>query len=306
MTHAAPAIHYDLNNLPASATGAVVAIGNFDGVHLGHQALIGQAATIARERNAPLAVLTFEPHPREFFAPDADPFRLTLLPAKARRMAKLGVGHIYALPFDAALAHMTADDFAQKLLKDRLQSAHVVAGHDFTYGKGRVGKAQDLAQYFAATVVAPVCDLGGEVYSSTRARAALHDARFEDAAKILGRLWEVEGKVVHGQKNGRALGYPTANQNIGRHLRPPYGVYAVDVKIEGETQWRRGAANFGIRPMFEVEEPLLETHIFDFDRDIYDNNMRVRFLRFLRPEMRFDSLDALKIQMKQDCKDARL
>lgn len=298
------ALHNTLDGIPAGAKGAVVAIGNFDGVHRGHRALVEEAAAIAKNLNAPLAVLTFEPHPREFFAPQGEPFRLTSLAQKARLLEGLGVQHLFALPFGAALAALPPAGFVT-LLKDKIGAAHVVTGPDFRFGKGRAGGVEQLSGAgFGFTAIAPVRCEGEEPYSSTRIRRLLQQGKFEGAAELLGWNWAMETEVVHGDKRGRELGYPTANQRVERYLRIPYGIYAVRVRIEGETHWRFGAANFGIRPMFRVEQPILETFIFDFSGDIYGKTMAVQPVAHLRPELEFRGLEALKEQMKQDCAKA--
>lgn len=302
------ALHNTLENLPAGAQGAVVAIGNFDGVHKGHRALVLEAASIARTLKAPLAVLTFEPHPREFFQPDADPFRLTLPAQKARLLEALHVRHLFALPFDAALASQSPDAFIG-LLKDQLGARHIVTGPDFAFGKSRAGGVTQLQEAadkgcFGFTALDPVRCEGEEPYSSTRIRQLLQQGKFAAAAGLLGWNWAMETEIVHGDKRGRELGYPTANQQVQRYIRIPYGIYAVRVKIDGEAQWREGAANFGIRPMFRVEQPILETFIFDFNGDIYGKKMAVQPVAHLRPELEFKGLDALVEQMKQDCAKA--
>lgn len=283
---------------------AVLAIGNFDGVHLGHQALIRRMAAIAREKNMMAAVMTFEPHPREFFMPEDPPFRLTLLPMKERLIAAQGADVLYVPAFDAAMASMTADEFMQ-LLKDKINARHIVVGADFSFGKGKSGNVDVLRRVFDVTVFEAVKTPGGEIYSSTLARAFLQKAEFENAAEVLGYEWRIEAEIVHGNKQGRELGYPTANQNVPRYLRIPFGIYAVEAQVGTEEIWRPAIANFGIRPMFEVKEPLFETFIFDYAREIYGNRMRVKPLKYLRPEMNFDGIEALKDQMKQDCLAAR-
>lgn len=302
-------LHNNIDSIPAPAKGGVVAIGNFDGVHLGHRALVQAAKDIAGRSGAPLGVLTFEPHPREFFQPGAGAFRLTLLPAKQRLLAGIGVQHVFALSFDEKLAGLEAEAFVDEILVGALSARHIVVGADFAFGRGRSGNAATLQKAadtgrFGLTVIDPVCCDGSEVYSSTRIRALLQAGKFEDAAALLGHPWEIEAEVVHGDKRGRDLGYPTANQRVPRYLKPPYGVYAVRVMIEGEKAWRTGAANFGIRPMFRIEEPIFETYIFDFAGDIYGKIMRVQPIAHLRPEMAFSGLDALKERIKQDCVDA--
>ena len=303
-------LHNNIEALPASAKGCVIAIGNFDGVHAGHRALIAEAGKIARQLGAPLGALTFEPHPREFFQKTAAPFRLTLLPMKERLMGDLGVDHLFALAFDEKLAALPAQEFIDRILIGYAGARHIVVGADFAFGKGRAGTADTLREAAAAggfgvTILQPVCCADSEAFSSSRIRALLAEGKFHAAAALLGRPWEIEAEVVHGDKRGRDLGYPTANQRVTRYLRPPYGVYAVRVLIEGETTWREGAANFGIRPMFRIEEPIFETFILDFAGDIYGKMMRVRPISHLRPEMAFEGLEPLKERIKQDCVAAR-
>lgn len=288
-----------------TASPCVLAIGNFDGVHLGHQALIKKAAALAREQNLSLGVLTFEPHPRLFFQPDSEPFRLTPPHIKQRWLKEAGVENLFIADFNAGLAAMTADEFMQRILQDHLQARHIVVGEDFAFGKGRGGNVEKLKTKFGVTALAPVTNAAGDIYSSTAIRAFLQKADFKSAAAMLGRPWEIEEAVIHGDKRGRELGYPTANQKVEGYIRIPYGIYAVEALIDGETIWRGGAANFGIRPMFQVEKPLLETYIFDFLGDIYGCRLRVRPVRLLRPEIKFDGLEALMQQMKQDCIQAR-
>lgn len=299
-------LHNNIEDLPPEVRAAVVAIGNFDGVHLGHRALLEKAGAIARETAAPLAVLTFEPHPREFFQPEGEPFRLTLLPMKQRLLEKFGVTSLFALPFDAAFAQLTADEFIRLVLARGLGARHVIVGADFAFGKGREGNVQTLQRaqdegLFGVSVIEPVTCTDSKAYSSTRIRALLKEARFGEAAALLGWDWQIEMPVVHGDKRGRELGFPTANQQAGRYVRLPYGIYAVRVQIEGENVWRGGVANFGIRPMFRIEQPIFETYIFDFEREIYGKNLRVQPLKYLRAEQAFEGLEALKMQIEQDC-----
>jgi riboflavin kinase/FMN adenylyltransferase len=299
-------LHNHQDALPQGARGAVVAIGNFDGVHLGHRALVEKAREIAARESAPAGVLTFEPHPREFFQPEGEPFRLTLAPMKQRLLAGLGVEHLFSLAFDEKLSSLSADEFIQKILAEALGVKHVVTGRDFAFGKGRAGNVESLRKsgLFGVTTLDDAACGDGQPYSSTRIRALLKEAEFGEASRLLGWDWQIEMPVVHGDKRGRELGFPTANQQPGRHLQPPYGIYAVQALIEGESAWRGGVANFGIRPMFRVRQPIFETYIFDFSGDIYGKIMRVRPLRLLREEQSFEGLEALKAQMKQDCHDA--
>lgn len=281
-----------------------MAIGNFDGVHPGHAALVRRTADIAAAEGLSPAVLTFEPHPREFFAPEGEPFRLTLLPEKARLLGAGGAAHIFAPAFDAAFAAMSAADF-MTFIRARLHARHIVVGADFAFGKGRAGSVDTLRTMFDVTVVDPVRCAGGDVYSSTRIRDLLRRGDLTGAADLLGRAWAIEAEVVHGDKRGRELGFPTANQQVERYVRLPFGIYAVRVQIEGESGAHAAVANFGIRPMFRIRQPIFETHIFDFNRSIYGKTMRVEPVKYLRPEKAFDGLPALVAQMKQDCLDAR-
>jgi riboflavin kinase/FMN adenylyltransferase len=296
-------LHKDSKHLPAAAEGCVLAIGNFDGVHLGHRALIKQAADIAKVAGAPLGVITFEPHPRQFFQPEAEPFRLSLLPMKQRLLAELGVDHVFALPFNKELSQLTGEEFIDRILVHDLKAKHIVVGENFAFGKGRSGTTQTLASSdkFKLTVVKPVMSAEGQVYSSSAIRALLKQGDFAAAEKLLGWPWQIEMPVVGGDKRGRELGFPTANQNVPEYVRIPYGIYAVRVLIEGETTWREGAANFGIRPMFEIPQPIFETFIFDFSAEIYGKIMRVQPVKHLRPELAFKGIPALIVQMKEDC-----
>ena len=293
----------------AEDRGATVAIGNFDGVHRGHAAVIGQAQTAC---NAPLGVVTFEPHPREYFAPDTPPFRPMNAEARANRLAKLGVELLYELPFDARLAGLSAADFAQQVLgPSGLGVRHVVVGADFRYGKGRGGtpetlQAQGGAQGFGVTVAAEVTGSEGRV-SSTAIRTALSEGRPRDAAAMLGHWHRIDGPVLHGDRRGRELGYPTANMSVeGLHL-PRFGIYAVlaDVLTGPHAGSYRGAASLGLRPQFDGTVPKLETYLFDFDGDLYDTHLSIGLVDFLRPEARFENVDALVAQMGADCARAR-
>lgn len=299
-------IHQDFQWLDPSARGASVAMGNFDGVHLGHRSVID----LARGRG-PLGIITFEPHPRQFFAPDAPPFRLMNAEARGNRLAKLGVEHLFQLPFNRALAALTPDDFAKTVLAEGLGISHVVIGSDFCFGKGRSGTAQDLrrlgADYGFATTIAPLVEIAGREVSSTAIRQALTEGRPRDAADMLGHLHRIEGEVIHGEKRGRELGYPTANMALsGLHL-PRFGVYAVkvDVLTGPHAGSYMGAASLGVRPMFNGEVPNLETFLLDFKGDLYGHHLSVALVDFLRPELKFDGLPALIAQMDADCTKAR-
>ena len=289
--------------------GACAAIGNFDGVHKGHQSVIDLARQIAPD--APLGVLTFEPHPREYFAPDAPPFRLMSREARASRLDKLGVDRLYELNFNAALAGLSPRMFAENVIAGGLGLAHVIVGSDFCFGKGRAGKADDLVRFgqemgFGVTV-APLLANGQGTVSSTAIRQALSDARPRDAAAMLGHWHRIEGTVIGGEQRGRELGYPTANMSIDGLHPPAFGVYAVLVDVlDGPHQGSyHGAASLGIRPMFGENRPNLETFLFDFAGDLYDATLSVGLVEHLRPEETFDGLGALITQMDADCARAR-
>lgn len=299
-------IHQDFQWLDPSARGASVAMGNFDGVHRGHRSVIDLA-----RGPAPLGVITFEPHPRQFFAPQSPAFRLMNAEARANRLARLGVQHLYQLPFDATLASLAPEGFVNDVLHQGLGISHVVVGADFCFGRGRAGNAQDLARLCAArgirTTIAPlVADNGSEI-SSTNIRRALTEGRPRDAAAMLGHWHRVEGAVLHGQKRGRELGYPTANMSVdGLHL-PKLGVYAVlvDILTGPHKGSFHGVASLGVRPMFDENRPNLETFIFDFKGDLYGQHLSVALVDYLRPELTFDGLPALITQMDADSAKAR-
>jgi len=281
-------------------------MGNFDGLHLGHRSVI----EAARGRG-PLGVVTFEPHPREYFAPDAPPFRLMNAEARANRLARMGVDHLYELPFDASLAGLSPEAFVRDVLGAGLGLSHVVVGADFRFGKGRAGQAQDLQRMGTeagfATTVAPLIAAAGIEISSTAIRRALAEGRPREAAAMLGHWHRIEGEVIHGVKRGRDLGYPTANMSLaGLHL-PHFGVYAVLVDILTGLQTGRhtGAASLGVRPMFGENIPNLETFLFDFHGDLYGQHLSVALVDYLRPEMKFDGLPPFITQMQADCDRAR-
>ncbi len=304
-------IHHHWQGLPADARGASVAMGNFDGVHLGHLSVIDRARQSRNEGAAPLGVVTFEPHPRQVFAPEAAPFRLMNAEARANRLAKLGVAELYELPFDANLSGLSPAEFARQVLAEGLGVSHVVVGADFRFGKGRTGTAQDLATLgqslgFAVTI-APLLSIDGTEVSSTAIRQALAEGRPRAAAAMLGHWHRIDGEVIHGEKRGRQLGYPTANMSVaGLHL-PRLGVYAVraDVLTGPQAGSYMGAASLGVRPMFGVNQPNLETFLFDFTGDLYGQHLSIGFVDYLRPEMKFDGLPALITQMEADCTKAR-
>lgn len=291
--------------------GASVAIGNFDGVHLGHLAVIEQTRKVARENGSPLGILTFEPHPREYFAPNAPAFRLMNAEAKLHRLEKLGVELLYQLNFNAALSGLTAEQFASDVISGGLGLRHVVVGADFCFGKGRVGTASTMVELgrkydFGVTIAELVSD-NGETFSSTAIRTALSEGRPEDAKRMLGHWHRIDAEVINGDQRGRELGYPTANLSLdGLHL-PKFGVYAVLVDVlDGPHKGSyHGAASIGLRPTFGVNIPNLEVFIFDFSGDIYGATISVALIAFQRPEEKFDSLPELITQMDADCIESR-
>ena len=295
--------------IPASLRGAIVALGNFDGFHLGHQAVAGEAIEWARKEGRPAIVATFDPHPMRFFKPDVPPFRLTTLEQRQELYLAAGATAMLVFHFDASLAGTTAEDFVRLLLRDRLGAAGVVTGEDFTFGKGRAGNRDVLAALGAecgieTRAVAPVMD-GGKPVSSSRVREALQAGDPQLAAHLLTRPFAIRGIVEHGDKRGREIGYPTANLTIENYLRPKFGVYAVTGRILATGQELKGAANIGVRPQFEPPKELLEPYFFDFSGNLYGQEIEVAFHHFLRPEAKFDNLDALIEQMAADCAKAR-
>jgi riboflavin kinase / FMN adenylyltransferase len=294
--------------MPDKLRGAVVALGNFDGFHLGHQAVAGEAIRQAKAAGRPAIIATFDPHPVRFFAPHVPFFRLTTLEQRQRLFEEAGADAMLVFGFDAELAGTSAEDFVVKLLVERLGLSGVVTGEDFTFGKGRGGNVDVLrelgaARGLSATAMGPVVDEGG-VISSSRIRDALKAGDCATATRLLTRPFAVEGVVQHGDKNGRLLGFPTANIDMGHYLRPRYGIYAVKGRLlDGRVL--DGAANLGIRPSFDPPKELLEPYFFDFAEDLYGQQIEVELHAFIRPEAKFDSMDDLMAQMAEDCDSAR-
>jgi len=294
--------------VPDSLRGAIIALGNFDGFHRGHQAVAGEAIGWARAEGRPAIVATFDPHPVRHFAPDAPPFRLTTLDQRQELFEAAGADAMLVFHFDAELAATTAQDFVGKLLGERLGAGGVVTGEDFTFGKARGGNVAVLAELGAAQgmgarAVGAVSE-DGEVVSSSRIREALKAGDCATATHLLTRPFAIRGIVEHGAKLGRTIGFPTANLTLGSYLRPAYGIYAVTATLPGG-RVVHGAANLGIRPSFDPPIELLEPHFFDFSGDLYGQEIEVEFHHYLRPEAKFDSLEALTAQMEQDCLTAR-
>jgi riboflavin kinase / FMN adenylyltransferase len=291
------------DGIPDRFRGGIVALGNFDGFHLGHQAVVGRAVARAAHERRPAIVATFDPHPVRFFRPDVPPFRLTTLDQRQRLFAGAGADAMLVFQFDAWLAATTAEDFVRTLLAEQIGAAGVVTGEDFTFGARRGGNVEVLRELGArygvtAEAVAPVA-LAEEPVSSSRIRDALQAADPGAATRLLTRPFAIEGKVEHGDKRGRTLGYPTANMRLGDYLRPTYGIYAVRARLDDGTE-HAGVASLGIRPTFNPAAELLETYLFDFDGDLYGRTLEVSLHAYLRGEEKFDSLEALIEQMKRD------
>lgn len=284
-------------------------MGNFDGVHRGHRVVLAAAVEKARELGAPMRVLTFEPHPRLMFDPGQEQFRLTPSGAKERLLRAAGADDVVVLPFTREFAEIPAQSFVEDILVGRLGARHVVAGHDFIFGRARGGDMDKLRAWLAAhgvgvTEIAPQGE-GDAIYSSTRARMALRRGDCAAAAAVLGRAWSIAGEVVHGNQRGRTIGTPTANVMLGDYLRPLFGVYAVRAGRVGEGFPYKGVANIGLRPTVDGKAELLETHIFDFNEDIYGQEWEFALERFIRPEAKFADFAALKVQIDKDKDEAR-
>jgi len=294
--------------MPEALRGAVLALGNFDGFHLGHQAVVGAAVEWARSEGRPAIVATFDPHPVRHFKPDAPPFRLTTLDQRQDLFAAAGADAMLVIHFDGSVAGMLAERWMREIIHGHLHVARLVPGEDFVFGKGRSGTAQSLREIGAplgieTRAVAPVAD-GGETISSSRIRAALVAGDPQEAARLLTRPFAVRAPVQHGDKLGRTIGYPTANLDLGTYLRPAYGIYAVTGRLPGG-EVLKGAANLGVRPTFDPPKELLEPYFFDYSGDLYGQEIEVALHHYLRPEAKFESLAELEAQMAKDCERAR-
>lgn len=297
------------SSVPQDARGAAIALGNFDGVHLGHQTVIASAQEAAALSGAHVGAAVFEPHPRRFFNPDAPPLRLQTPAQRARALAEAGVVEVFELEFDAAMAQTSDHDFAERILKDLLGVSHVSVGADFRFGKGRAGDVERLGVYgaefgFSVTSVAPVA-VDGVVLSSSAVREAIAAGDLATAAGILSRPWAIEGEVMRGFQRGAGFGFPTANVALGEYVRPRLGVYAVRVDL-GDGVLLPGVASVGVNPTVgALPEPLLEAHLLDFSGDLYGRTIEVEMIAFLRDEAKFEDVEALKAQMTRDVIDAR-
>ncbi|RPF71327.1 bifunctional riboflavin kinase/FAD synthetase [Aurantiacibacter spongiae] len=296
------------DRVPDALRGAVIALGNFDGFHLGHQRVVAEAVDMARLQGRPAIVATFDPHPVRHFAPHVPPFRLTTLDQRNELFGAAGADAMLVFDFDDDLAAMSAEGFVRDLLGDHLGASGVVTGEDFTFGKDRGGNTQVLKAIGAscgieARTVGPV-GTRGQTVSSSRIRDALKAGECDTACELLTRPFTVRGTVVHGDKRGRELGYPTANIELGSYLRPRFGIYAVSGRVLATGQRLLGAANVGVRPSFDPPRELLEPYFFDFTGDLYGQELDIAFRAFIRPEAKFDSMDELRAQMAKDCEEA--
>ena len=294
--------------VPERLRGGIVALGNFDGFHKGHQAVVGRAVERARAEGRPVLVATFDPHPVRYFRPESPPFRLTTLDQRQRLFGAAGADAMLVFGFDQALASRTAEEFVSERLLGLIGAAGVVTGEDFTFGKGRGGNVEVLKRLgethgFSVDAVAPVL-ADGEPVSSSLIREALQAGDCESAAALLTRPFAIEAIVEHGDKRGRTIGYPTANLSLGNYLRPRFGIYAVRGRLP-DGRVLEGAANLGVRPTFEPPKELLEPYFFDFSEELYGQTIEVELISFIRPEARFDRIEALKAQMDEDCAEAR-
>ncbi|MET0239712.1 MAG: bifunctional riboflavin kinase/FAD synthetase [Sphingobium sp.] len=299
---------YSDRGVPPHLRGAIIALGNFDGFHLGHQAVVGRAIERASISGRPVIVATFDPHPARFFRPDAPPFRLTSLGQRERLFAAAGADAMMVFRFDEKLAATGPEDFV-RLLVDGMGAVGVVTGADFTFGKARGGSVTTLSDLgrsmgFAVKAVEPVMDGEGLVVSSSRIRTALIEGDCKIATRLLTRPFTIEGEVIHGDKVGRELGFPTANVDVGRYLRPAYGIYAVRGRLP-DGRVLDGAANIGIRPQFEPPKELLEPYFLDFSGNLYGQCIEVELIHRIRGEAKFDGLDSLREQIARDCETAR-
>lgn len=288
--------------------GGVVAIGNFDGVHRGHQAVLNSALEAAHAAGRPAVMLTFEPHPRDVFKPDAPVFRLTPPAAKARLAASLGMDGLVTIDFDRDFARRSAAAFIDEILVGELGVVGAAVGWNFHFGSGRTGNPAVLAAAgaragFKVEVLEAFADEGGETVSSSRIRDLLERGHIGEAAALLGYRWFFDGAVEHGDKRGRAIGYPTANIRLPGFTRLAHGIYAVMITIDGASH--PGVASFGRRPTFDNGAPVFETHVFDFSGDLYGKTVQITPVSYLRPELRFDSVDALVAQMDRDSAESR-
>jgi len=302
-------IFRSLHALTPKQQGAVVAIGNFDGLHRGHQAILALTKKLADKQGKAAAILSFSPHPRLYFLPSAPAFQLTNWRCKAELLASYGMNFLYLQHFGPALVKTNAQDFIEHILIKQLKVSNIVVGQNFAFGhqrQGTIALLKEYHQFFSTTALEPFTDANGTICSSTTARRYLEEGQLDKLKDLLGRPWMIAGHVQHGRKQGRLLGFPTANLSVKDRLLPPYGIYTVRVKMNSnsaETIWQ-GVANLGIRPTFDEQEPLLEVHLFNFNQSLYGQRLYVQFHHFIRPEKKFSDLQKLSTQIAEDCQQA--
>ena len=302
--------HY--KHLPDEYRNSSIAIGNFDGLHLGHCEVIRRAGVFAHERGVPWGVLTFEPHPRTIFNKTQIPFRLSSISIKEQNIKKMGVDFLVVINFDKEFSKVTGQQFVEEILVQSFEASYVVSGNDFAFGHKRSGDINFLHTMgklhgFGTVGIKHVLGRDNKIISSSRIRDFIEEGNIKEARKLLGRCYEIEGEVIKGDQRGRKIGFPTANIKLVDSLNPAKGVYAVRVEIPNEigTLWYNGIANFGIRPTFNGDTPLLEVHIFDYTGNLYAKNLRVALIDYIRPERAFNEISDLILQIKKDCVKAR-
>ncbi|MDB2415235.1 bifunctional riboflavin kinase/FAD synthetase [Rickettsiales bacterium] len=300
-------IIFDYQNIPEKAKKSVAALGNFDGFHKGHKTIIDNCHNIARAKNTPTSIITFEPHPVSLFKPDSEPFRITTFEQKAALIEKCGVDYLFCMKFDKGFSNISADDFIEKILIGDLDVSHVVIGYDFIFGHNRQGNAEFLKERLDAHNIgfSQLEAIGSSdiTYSSSKVREYIKVGDLSKVRQILGHNFKISGKIIKGDQRGRQIGFPTANIELGSYVRPARGVYAIKVEIEGNLHI--GVANFGIRPSFDGNKELLEVHIFDFSEDIYGIDIEVELVDYIREEKRFENIESLISKIKEDCNRAK-
>lgn len=305
-------IFRDLSQVPKSYKHAVITVGNFDGLHLGHQSIITQAKARAKANNSPLALMTFEPHPREFFSKGKDNsgMRIYDFRSKIQAIDSLGVECVFLLRFNEKLTSLSAHDFIKNIIVDSLAAQHIITGDNFYFGKNRQGDKNLMAQEaknlgFGYTALPQISDDNGESISSSNIRNYLKHGNVKKASELLGCNYHIIGRVKHGEGRGKKLGFPTANIELHKLFLPRYGVYAVQVKIAGDEKIYNAVANLGTKPTFGINAPLLEVHLLDTKQDLYGKRLCVEFIDFIRGEKKFDSIDSLRRQIESDCETAQ-
>lgn len=296
------------NNSPITSQyrDSVLIIGNFDGVHKGHAALIKQAIEHAKKHHKPVGLLTFEPHPRTLFQSNESAFRITPPALKREKIKETGLDFMIELEFTRDLAQKSADDFVKNILINNIGASHIFIGADFHFGQNRTGNVGTITSHGLSVTSADIVnDDQGQKYSASQARSYIRRGMISQANDVLGWNWEIRGEIIHGDKRGREMGFPTANIPLGDTIHPAFGVYATLVQIDGEDLWRAAATNIGIRPMFETDHALIEAHILDYEGDLYGKQLRIRPIKKIRDEVKYDSLDNLITQIEKDCKETR-